>query len=128
MLKHNHIIIKAQINKPPKDIRFIRKWIKKLINAIGMKRLGQPNAHYVNDKGNRGLTCLAVLSTSHIALHTWDEMSPALLQLDVYSCSDLDKKIVFKHIEQFEPKAINYVTFDRDKIKKELQWEELEKN
>ena len=115
MLKHNHIIIKAQINKPPKDIRFIRKWIKKLFNAIGMKRLGQPSADYVNDKGNRGLTCLAVLSTSHIALHTWDEVSPALLQLDVYSCSDLDKKIVFKHIEQFEPKEINYVTIDRDK-------------
>ena len=115
MLKHNHIIIKAQINKPPKDIRFIRKWIKKLINAIGMKRLGQPSAHYVNDKGNRGLTCLAVLSTSHIALHTWDEVSPALLQLDVYSCSDLDKKIVFKYIEQFEPKEIDYVTIDRNK-------------
>ena len=80
-----------------------------------MKMLGQPNAHYVYDKGNRGLTCLAVLSTSHIALHTWDEVSPALLQLDVYSCSDLDKKIVFKHIEQFEPKEINYVTIDRDK-------------
>ena len=115
MLQHNHIIIKADINKPPKDIRFIRKWIKKLIKAIGMKILGQPTAHYVNEKGNRGLTCLAVLSTSHIALHTWDELSPALLQLDVYSCSDLEKNIVFKHIEQFEPKEINYVMIDRDK-------------
>tara|TARA_B100001250_G_scaffold346647_1_gene316572 strand:- start:1583 stop:1954 length:372 start_codon:yes stop_codon:yes gene_type:complete len=115
MLQHNHIIIRAEIKKPPKDIRFIRKWIRKFVRAINMKMLGQPNAHYVNDKGNRGLTCLAVLSTSHIALHTWDEMSPALLQLDVYSCSDLDKKIVFKHIEQFEPKEINYVTIDRDK-------------
>ena len=115
MLQHNHIIIRAEIKKPPKDIRFIRKWIRKFVRAINMKMLGQPNAHYVNDKGNRGLTCLAVLSPSHIALHTWDEVSPALLQLDVYSCSDLDKKIVFKHIEQFEPKEINYVTIDRDK-------------
>ena len=115
MLQHNHIIIRAEIKKPPKDIRFIRKWIRKFVRAINMKMLGQPNAHYVNDKGNRGLTCLAVLSTSHIALHTWDEVSPALLQLDVYSCRDLDKKIVFKHIEQFEPKEINYVTIDRDK-------------
>ena len=115
MLQHNHIIIRAEIKKPPKDIRFIRKWIRKFVRAINMKMLGQPNAHYVNDKGNRGLSCLAVLSTSHIALHTWDEVSPALLQLDVYSCSDLDKKIVFKHIEQFEPKEINYVTIDRDK-------------
>jgi hypothetical protein len=42
-------------------------------------------------------------------------VSPALMQLDVYSCSDLDKKIVFKQIEQFEPKEINYVTIDREK-------------
>ena len=115
MLKHNHIIIRAEVKKPPKDIRFARKWIRKFIKAIDMKMLGQPNSHYIYDKGNRGLTCLAVLSTSHIALHTWDEVSPALMQLDVYSCSDLDKKIVFKQIEQFEPKEINYVTIDRDK-------------
>ena len=88
MLKHNHIIIRAEVKKPPKDIRFARKWIRKFIKAIDMKMLGQPNSHYVYDKGNRGLTCLAILSTSHIALHTWDEVSPALMQLDVYSCSD----------------------------------------
>ena len=115
MIKHNHIIIRAKIKKPPKDIRFARKWIRKFIRAIDMKMLGQPNAHYVYDKGNRGLTCLAVLSTSLIALHTCDEVSPALLQLDDYSFSELDKKIVFKYIEQFEPKEINYVTIDRDK-------------
>ena len=115
MVKHNHIVVRAEVNKAPKDIRFIRKWIRKLIKAIGMKMLGQPMAHYVNDKGNKGLTCLAILNTSHIALHTWDESYPALLQLDVYSCSALDKKIVFEYLEQFKPKEINYVTIDREK-------------
>ena len=115
MVKHNHIVVRAEVNKAPKDIRFIRKWIRKLIKAIGMKMLGQPMAHYVNDKGNKGLTCLAILNTSHIAVHTWDETDPALLQLDVYSCGILDKKIVFEHLQQFEPKEINYVTIDREK-------------
>ena len=115
MVKHNHIVVRAEVNKAPKDIRFIRKWIRKLIKAIGMKMLGQPMAHYVNDKGNKGLTCLAILNTSHIAVHTWDETDPALLQLDVYSCGTLDKKIVFEHLQQFEPKEINYVTIDREK-------------
>lgn len=115
MVKHNQIIIRAKVNKPPQDIRFIKKWIKKLIKAIGMKILGQPIAHRVNEKANKGLTCLAVLNTSHIALHTWDESCPALLQLDVYSCGTLDKKIVFEHLQQFEPKEINYVTIDREK-------------
>ena len=115
MVKHNHIIIRAKVNKPPQDIRFIKKWIKKLIKAIGMKILGQPMSHYVNDKGNKGLTCLAILNTSHIAVHTWDESCPALLQLDVYSCGNLDKSIVFDSLKQFEPKEINYVTIDREK-------------
>ena len=114
MIKHNHIIIRAKIKKPPKDTRFARKWIRKFIRAIDMKMLGQPNAHYVYDKGNRGLTCLAVLSTSHIALHTWDEMSPALLQLDVYSCSDLDKKIVFDAIKEFNPVKTDFKYLDRE--------------
>jgi S-adenosylmethionine/arginine decarboxylase-like enzyme len=115
MVKHNHIIIRAKVNNPPQDIRFIKKWIKKLIKAIGMKILGQPMSHYVNDKGNKGLTCLAILNTSHIAVHTWDESCPALLQLDVYSCGNLDKSIVFDSLKQFEPKEINYVTIDREK-------------
>ena len=79
-----------------------------------MRRLGgQPLAVYCNDKGNRGLTCLAILNTSHIALHTWDEQSPGVLQLDVYTCGELDKSIVFKHIEQFEPSNISHVIIDR---------------
>jgi len=113
-MEHKHIIIRSLVNKPPKDIRFIKKWIKKLIIAIGMKRLGgQPLAVYCSDKGNRGLTCLAILNTSHIALHTWDESTPGVLQLDVYTCGELDKDIVFKHIEQFEPSNISHVIIDR---------------
>jgi len=113
-MEHKHIIIRANINKPPKDIRFIRKWINKLIISIGMKRLGgQPLAVYCDKEGNRGLTCLAILNTSHIALHTWDETNPGMLQLDVYTCGTLDKDVVIKNIEQFEPSNISYIILDR---------------
>jgi len=113
-MEHKHIIIRANINKPPKDIRFIRKWINKLIIAIGMKRLGgQPLAVYCNDKNNRGLTCLAILNTSHLAIHTWDEDNPGMMQLDCYTCGTLDKDVIVKHIEQFEPSNISYIILDR---------------
>ena len=115
MVKHNHLIIRADIKKPPKDIRFIRKWLRKLVSAIGMKRLGQPVAHYVDVKGYSGLTGFALLQTSHISLHCWDEVVPSLLQLDVYSCKDFDKTIVFDFLKQFEPEGkIKYVTMDRE--------------
>ena len=39
MLKHNHIIIRAEVEKPPKDIRFARKWIRKFIKAMYEKSI-----------------------------------------------------------------------------------------
>jgi S-adenosylmethionine/arginine decarboxylase-like enzyme len=48
-------------------------------------------------------------------LHIWDEHNPALLQLDVYSCSNLHEDIVFKHLEQFKPEKIQYKLLDRNK-------------
>ena len=112
-MEHKHIIIRANISKPPKDVRFIKKWIKKLIIAIGMRRLGGPLAVYCGDKNNRGLTCLAILNTSHIALHTWDEQSPGVLQLDIYTCGSLDKNVIIEYIQQYEPSNISYIVLDR---------------
>jgi len=38
--------------------------------------------------GNQGLTSVTIIETSHIAVHVWDEVSPALMQMDVYSCAE----------------------------------------
>ena len=43
MVKHNHIVVRAEVNKAPKDIRFIRKWIpEKYLNKFDsiLKRQG----------------------------------------------------------------------------------------
>ena len=76
--------------------------------------LWKPIAYYCNKEGNRGLTCVTVIETSHIAFHCWDERDPALLQLDVYTCSELDEEVIFKHMETFKPKTIKYKYYDRE--------------
>ena len=35
---------------------------------------------------------VAIIETSHIAMHIWDEPKPALMQFDVYSCGEFDVK------------------------------------
>jgi len=80
-----------------------------------MKPLGETVAVYVDKKGNRGLTCIQAIETSHIALHSWDEDSPSVIQLDVYTCSKLNKETVFKALDVFDPIEINYLTLDREK-------------
>jgi S-adenosylmethionine/arginine decarboxylase-like enzyme len=114
MLEHKHIIIRATVKNPPTDVEFIKKWIQKLVKNINMKLLGDTVAVYVNKKGNKGLTCVQCIETSHIAFHSWDEDTPAVVQLDVYTCGSLNKQTVFDALEEFEPIAINYLTLDRE--------------
>jgi hypothetical protein len=41
-------------------------------------------------------------------------MNPALVQLDVYSCKELDETIVFDYVYKFMPVRMSYRYFDRE--------------
>ena len=112
-MEHKHIIIRAEVNKPPQDIRKVKKWLRKLVRAIGMRPLGRPTAVYVDTENNKGITAVQCIETSHIALHCWDEVFPAIVQLDVYTCSSLDKEIVLLFLDDFEPVKVDYAMIDR---------------
>src|SRR5210317_1326820 len=94
-LVHKHIIIRAEVLNPPLDESITSENVKSLINNIGMKILMGPYAKYCKMQGNRGLTVATIIETSHIVMHTWDEPSPANIQLDVYTCGDFDPHTVF---------------------------------
>ena len=112
-MEHKHIIIRAEVNKPPQDIRKVKKWLRKLVKAIGMRPLGRPTAVYVDTENNKGITAVQCIETSHIALHCWDEVFPAIVQLDVYTCSSLDKEIVLLFLDDFEPTKVDHAVIDR---------------
>ena len=102
------------VTQPPKSIKEVKTWVKDLVPKIKMRLMGEPLAFYCDKKGNKGATCVAVIETSHIALHVWDENNPSLIQLDVYSCSKLYENVVFEHLEQFKPEKIQYKLLDRN--------------
>ena len=113
MLVHHHLVVRAELNSPPSDPIYITEWKRKLVDSIGMKILMGPYATYSNMEGNRGLTVATVIETSHIVLHVWDEESPGLMQLDVYSCAEFDKHTIFDAILEFDPVLIDYKFLDR---------------
>jgi S-adenosylmethionine/arginine decarboxylase-like enzyme len=115
LLKHEHLIVRIEAKNPPKCPEFIKTWMQELITILKMEILMGPYAVYSDMVGNRGLTAITVLSTSHAALHTWDEVDPALIQLDVYSCSEVVVEDILGHIQQFEPVKIEYTFIDREK-------------
>lgn len=114
MALHKHLLVRATISNSISDTDKISAWILNLINDIEMKVLHGPTSVYCNKEGNKGITGFAIIETSHIVLHTWDETDPATLQLDVYTCSELDIKKVFDALSIFEPITIDYKFLDRE--------------
>ena len=114
ILEHKHLIVRAELNNPPKCTTAIDIWMKNLVERIGMKILMGPYSVYSEMVGNQGLTAVTIIETSHIAMHVWDEVNPGLMQLDVYTCSQLNTEDVFKAIEEFEPVKVEYKYIDRE--------------
>ena len=116
--QHKHLIVRADIGWCPKeeDLNKISDWIRNLISKIDMKLLAGPYTTYVSEKGNQGMTSVAIIETSHIALHIWDEVSPGLMQLDVYSCANFNPADVFDKVnELFKTIKMEYKFLDREK-------------
>jgi S-adenosylmethionine/arginine decarboxylase-like enzyme len=50
-----------------------------------------------------------------IVMHTWDELNPAMIQLDVYSCGEFDEHDICKKIaKDFELTKIEYKYLNRE--------------
>ena len=88
LLVHKHLIIRAEAVRPPTDEEQLQAWMRGFIESIDMKVFMGPYVKYCNMPGNRGITAIAIIETSHIAMHIWDEPKPALMRMDVYSCGD----------------------------------------
>lgn len=114
LLEHKHLIVRAELNNPPYSVYEIKEWMRKLVKQIDMNILMGPYAVYSDMVGNQGLTAVTIIETSHIALHVWDEVEPALMQLDVYTCSKLNIDDVFEAIKEFEPTKVEYKYIDRE--------------
>jgi len=120
-LVHKHLIIKADIEKPLVSRNRAIKFLRRLIKKIKMKPMYGPTASYCKMTGNRGVTAFAIIETSHIAMHIWDEPNPALIQLDVYTCSEMDPKDVIPSLNELNPTRVEYKFLDREKNLKILE-------
>jgi len=101
LLEHKHYIIRASVKhtKALQDLELIEEWMKELIHSIDMKILIDPVAVYCDKENNKGVTAIAAIETSHLALHIWDEVDPAVMQFDLYSCKQFDESIVLQSID-----------------------------
>lgn len=114
MILHKHLLVNAKVRNPMQSEQEAIDFLTKLVNAIDMKIIKGPFASYVDKDGNKGVTAIVMIETSHIAFHVWDEQDPGLLQFDLYTCGQLVVPTVFDMLkEAFDIVELEYELFDR---------------
>jgi S-adenosylmethionine/arginine decarboxylase-like enzyme len=99
MTLHNQLLINGYTNNAITSEAEAVEWMQSLVDSINMKTIQGPYASYVTKDGNKGLTCVVMIETSHIALHVWDEPDPAEIQFDLYTCGELPVQDVINNLE-----------------------------
>lgn len=114
MVFHKHIMVIAKVRNPIRTEEEGIAFLTDLVSKVDMKIIKGPFASYVDKVGNRGLTAMVMIETSHSAFHIWDEQDPALLQFDLYTCGQLDTAIVLKALhDRFEIIEMDWKLYDR---------------
>ena len=115
IIKHKHLIIRAETNKTPTDPKWLHSWLVKVVQEIKMDICQGPITAYVDVPGNKGLTGVVIIETSHIVMHVWDEPHPALIQFDIYSCGEFKHTEICKKImDDFDIHKIEYKYLNRE--------------
>lgn len=114
MIQHKHLLLNATVRKPIYKEEDAINFLTELVESINMKIIKGPFAHYVEAEGNRGMTAIVMIETSHIAFHIWDEKDPAELKFDLYTCGSLDAAQVLQILDkQFGLSAVEWMVLDR---------------
>ena len=112
-MEHKHALIKGFIKTPPNEAQ-LKEWLTFLVQSIDMKIMMGPYVQYLDVEGNRGVTGVVVIETSHCSVHIWDEQSPALIQMDVYSCKEFDPHKIINCLLRFGLESYDILTVDRN--------------
>lgn len=119
MLNHKHLLVNLKVAAPPRDHEEVESFLSFIIKRVNMRIAKAPTlpknpmGYYCDTLGNQGATGTGILETSHTALHTWDEQSPAKFDFDLYSCSDFEVEKVLTLCQCFDIIEGNYIVLDR---------------
>jgi S-adenosylmethionine/arginine decarboxylase-like enzyme len=115
---HQHLLVKALVKTPPKEVEVLNKWFIELVHKVGMVVVAGPTSVYVNEPGNEGLTGTVTLATSHASIHIWDNLELPMLQFDIYSCKCFELSDVLSMFDEWELKEVEWMMINRNETPK----------
>jgi S-adenosylmethionine/arginine decarboxylase-like enzyme len=113
MIEHKHLIIRGKMEK---SLLKADVWnlLNDLVSVLDMELMEgvatNPNVGYEGGE-NGGVTGCALITTSHIVLHTWDKAK--YFQFDAYSCKNFEPKEVITELHKWGLIAEDNKYFDR---------------
>ena len=113
-LFHKHLLIRAEVRKPPQEQFNLTAELRSLVDHIGMRLLSGPHTAWCPVEGNVGYSGVCIIETSSITFHSWTESHYPVIQLDVYTCGTLEIGTVLDWLAQFDPSKIDYKFLDRE--------------
>jgi S-adenosylmethionine/arginine decarboxylase-like enzyme len=113
-LFHQHLLIRAYVTNPIKDEEESNRWLTEVVEAVKMKVACPAKSKYVTEVGNEGITGSINLSTSHLAWHIWDNILPAKIELDLYSCAPFQLEVIVSKLSEMGLLKYHYMMIDRN--------------
>jgi S-adenosylmethionine/arginine decarboxylase-like enzyme len=111
---HQHLLVKAWVENPPKKVEVLNKWFVDLVHKVKMEVVAGPTSVYVDSPGNEGLTGTVTLATSHASIHIWDDVTPPMIQFDIYSCKYFTLSDVLEQFEEWGLIKVEWMMIDRN--------------
>lgn len=99
-MEHKHLLIRAEIENPPKDQKAVEEWIKKL-----------GDGELCAETTDEGIVSVVISGTNLVSARFWFS-DPVLLQMDVYA-SEISPTDIFDHIEPFGILTKSFLFLDR---------------
>lgn len=99
------------VNPELDNLEYIEEVIKGAVKEAGATLLGISKHKF----DPQGITLVALLSESHISFHSWPEMQPNVVAIDVFTCGEaIPERAVFHIIEQLQPERYELNSLKRE--------------
>jgi S-adenosylmethionine decarboxylase len=118
-----HLIVDLFGARRLDDLKHVEKTLKRCVEAAGATLL---HIHLHHFTPNGGVSGVAVLSESHISIHSWPEANYAAL--DVFMCGDaIPERVVPVLKEAFQADAVVVKEHRRGEELEQLKWQAASK-
>jgi len=119
---HYHLIMRLELEDMPDSSKDLIKFVEELADTIDMKIVYGPKAIHLPYPETEGWSCIAVITSSHISVHTWNKTDIPLMQLDIFSCNGFSKKKVEDFLKKnYTVNKLDDIFIDRTSALKRLK-------